>query len=102
MLRKLLVRSPAAIRSTNDIAAWKMMRDFCGIDERSRVDRLMPRKASAGSECEVIQAGTVPKITPVNSESRNAKPRTGNDGVGFTGNWVASGNASVRMVRVPA
>src|SRR5512133_919809 len=102
MLRKLLVRRPAPINNTRDMAAWKMIRDFCGIEERSRVERLTPRKASAGSECEVIQAGTVPKMTPVIRESRNAKARTGIDGVGSTGNWVASGNASARIVRVPA
>ena len=69
---------------------------------RSRVERFVPRKASAGSECEVIQAGTMPKTTPVPSESRSANPSTGKDGLAWIGMWGASGNASVRMVRVPA
>ena len=64
--------------------------DFRGSEERSRVDGPAPRRASAGSECVVIQAGATPKTTPVASESRKAKPSTDSEGVGLMGTIVRS------------
>ena len=62
----------------------------------------MPRSASAGSACEEIQAGTMPKMTPVASESRNAKPSTIGEGLAWMGICVASGKARVKIMRAPA
>ena len=83
-------------------AAWKTISAFCGSDPRSRVERFAPRKASAGSACDVIHAGTMPNTTPVTSDSRNAKPSTGSEGLASIGRLCALGNASARIVRVPA
>ena len=44
------------------------MSDFCGREARSLVERFTPRRASAGSECEVIHAGTMPKMSPVSND----------------------------------
>ena len=93
-----MVSSPALTSITSDNAAWNTISDFCGSEARSRVERFTPRSASAGSECEVIHAGTIPNTTPVISDSRNAKPSTGSDGLASIGKCTASGNASARMV----
>src|SRR3954466_15107847 len=70
-----------ATRKASGRAAGKAMRDFWGNDDRSRVVRFTPRRASAGSECEVIHAGTIPKTIPVSKEMPIANPITGSDGV---------------------
>src|SRR5690348_11272080 len=79
-----------------------MMSDLCGNDELSRVERFTPRRASAGSEREVIHAGTMPKITPVKIDTSKEKPNTGSDGVALIDEYFESGKAKVRIVRVPA
>src|ERR1700744_1315336 len=102
MLRRLFVRSPAPTSNTRDSAACNTISDLCDSDDWSCVDRLTPRNASAGSEWDVIQAGTTPNTTPVASDSRNANPSTGNDGLAAIGRFGDSGNARDRIIRVPA
>ena len=84
-LRSDFVRSPALTSNTSESAAWKIISAFCGKDARSRVERFAPRSASAGSEWDVIHAGTMPNTIPVTSESRNAKPRIGGEGLACIG-----------------
>ena len=50
------------------------MSDFCGSEARSLVERLIPRKASAGSECEVIHAGNDAEYNA--SQQRQCKRET--------------------------
>ncbi len=59
--------------------------DFCESEERSRVLRLAPRRASAGSACEVSHAGAVPKSAPVISDRAKAKASTGSEGAASMG-----------------
>ena len=93
--------SPAMASSTSENAACAMTSDFWGRAERSRVERLAPRRASAGSECEEIHAGATPKMIPVISESTKAKARIGNDGDVSMGTKSEPRKAISRMARVP-
>ena len=92
----------AVASKTTDNAAWKTTSDFCGSDARSRVARLTPRSASAGWECDESHAGPVPNRIPVTSETRNAKPRTGKEGLGSMTMARACGNAHARIMRQAA
>ena len=51
----------------------------------ARTERLLPRRASTGSTCEVIQAGATPKSIPVSTETASVKSRTGQEGDASTG-----------------
>ena len=61
----------------------------------------MPRKASAGCACDESHAGATPKSTPVTSETKNAKPSTGSDGLASMGRFFASGKARAKIKREP-
>ena len=54
--------------------------DLLRKEERSRVLRLAPRRASAGSACEANHAGAVPKSAPVTSDKAKAKAEHGQGG----------------------
>jgi hypothetical protein len=62
-----------------------MTSDFCAMEPPPRTERLLPRRASAGSTCEVIQAGAIPNRMPVRIEMTNVNSKTGPDGEALTG-----------------
>ena len=101
-LRRVFVSKPALTSMTSESAAWNTISPFCGSAPRSRVERFAPRRASAGSACEVIHAGTMPNTTPVTRDNRKANPNTGSEGLASIGMLCAVGNASARIIRVPA
>src|SRR5579862_2182417 len=72
--------------NTSDSAPCAITSDFCGMADRSRVERFAPRKASAGSECEPIQAGATPKTIPVTNDSTNVNVQNGQRRAGIDGN----------------
>ena len=75
---------------------------FCGSEERSRVERLTPRSASAGCACEESQAGTSAEEHASQQRNKKAKPSTAKEGLASMGMFFASGKARARMVCEPA
>src|SRR5579872_997355 len=100
MLLRLFVSNPAAQSRTNDNDACATTSDFCVHPRLRPVERLAPRRASAGSAVAVIQAGATPNTIPVSIAATNVKPSTGKDGVA----WIATKdflNARCSISRVP-
>ena len=93
---------PAPISRTADSATCSTTSDRCASDDRSRVERPAPRKASAGSDRAISHAGARPNTTPVSSDSRKAKPSTGSDGAALMGMYRDPRKKTSKIVRVPA
>src|SRR5579859_5058966 len=66
------------------------------------MDRLTPRRASAGCACEDNHAGTVPNTTPVTSDRSKVKASTTGDGVALIGIFFARGKARASIAYDPA
>ena len=88
-MRRLLMSRPAYASSTSDNAACNTTSDFCGKVDRLPVERLAPRRISAGSKRAEIHAGATPNTTPVKSESKKAKPMTTSEGAVWMGTKFA-------------
>jgi hypothetical protein len=74
---------------------------FCGRVAPWVVERLAPRSASAGSACDVIQAGATPKTMPVIIDSAKENTSAGAEGSGLMGTNSEPRNAIARILRVP-